>query len=335
MTVNIGLDIGFGATKLVVESGELVMPSVAGSALNIRFNADDIAEKYPGDQISDESGHWFVGELALRQVPPAELIKLRARTTDESTFSNEFRTRMMKAAIAKLYPGMNDGDTVHVRIATGLPVSYMDDAGALKDALIGQHYVKTDATEFVLNVSQVMVMPQPYGTIYDQALTNKGQINSCYTASRTGVCDVGTYTVDLTVDESMEYIENESDSLEVGVHTAQQRIIDWYSDTYKQKPTYRQIEDALLTGCIAVRGKSISIIDEVRDALKPLTNGTLALATRLWQAGTNLDVIYVSGGGAQLVYDDLLGIYPQAVLVANPQFANARGYLNYALSTAD
>jgi plasmid segregation protein ParM len=332
MKVDVGLDIGFGATKVVTESAQLVFPSVCGAAINIRFNGDEARERYPGDQIVDDEGDWFVGDLALKQVPNAELIKLRARTTDESTFSNEFRVRMMKAAIGKLFPGMTDGDTVHLNIATGLPVSYMGDTAALKDALVGQHHVKTDTTEFVLNVGKVMVMPQPYGTIYDQSLTNKGKVNPCHTATRTAVVDVGTYTVDLTVDDSMEYIENESDSLEIGTHTAQQRLIDWYSDKYRQKPTYKQVEDALLTGCLIVRGQEVDVYEIVQDALKPLINGTLALATRLWQAGANLDVIYVSGGGAQLVYETLLEIYPQVKLVELPQFANARGYLNYALS---
>ncbi len=333
---NIGLDIGFGVVKIVSPQAEFAIPSVCGQAPNVRFDAQKLTEKYPGDQIQDDQGDWFVGDLALSQIPAATLLKLRARTTDESavldSFSNSFRLRMMKVAIARLYPNLIEGAVVHARIATGLPVKFMGDTESLKTVLIGQHFIRTDQTEFVLNVTEVMVMPQPYGTLYNQALTADGQINPCHTAIRTGTVDVGTYTVDATEDESLEYIESGSDSIEAGTHTAQEYISKWYSDKYGQTPTYRQIETALMTGCIKVRGESIEISSVVKDALKPLRSATIALITRLWQAGTNIDVIYVTGGGAKLVFDEIKAIFPQAVLVENFQFANARGYLNYALS---
>ena len=41
-------------------------------------------------------------------------------------------------------------------------------------------------------------------------------------------------------------------------------------------------------------------------------------------------MIYLSGGGAQLVVNDVRAAYPQTVLVQDAQLANARGYLNYA-----
>ena len=49
-----------------------------------------------------------------------------------------------------------------------------------------------------------------------------------------------------------------------------------------------------------------------------------------WQRGTTVDVVYLSGGGAQLVVNDVKAAYPQTVLVQDAQLANARGYLNYA-----
>lgn len=42
---------------------------------------------------------------------------------------------------------------------------HMRDAAELKASLIGQHLIKTDTAELIAHVSEVMVMPQPYGTI--------------------------------------------------------------------------------------------------------------------------------------------------------------------------
>ena len=45
---------------------------------------------------------------------------------------------------------------------------------------------------------------------------------------------------------------------------------------------------------------------------------------------TTVDVIYLSGGGAELVYEQVIEAYPQTKLVPDAQMANARGYLHYA-----
>jgi hypothetical protein len=44
-------------------------------------------------------------------------------------------------------------------------------------------------------------------------------------------------------------------------------------------------------------------------------------------------VIYVAGGGAGLIFNDIKAVYRQAKLVSDFQLSNARGYANYALST--
>lgn len=69
-------------------------------------------------------------------------------------------------------------------------------------------------------------MPQPYGTIYSRTLTPAGDLNPAHTFMRTGVCDVGTYTVDVALDDDGEYIISESGSVESGVFTAQERIAE-------------------------------------------------------------------------------------------------------------
>lgn len=55
------------------------------------------------------------------------------------------------------------------------------------------------------NVTEVRVMPQPYGTAYSQMLTPNGEINVHHTYMRTGIVDVGTYTVDIALDDDGEF----------------------------------------------------------------------------------------------------------------------------------
>jgi len=326
--VTIGLDIGYGVTKAVSDNGTIVFPSIAGRARRVKYQAEELARKYPGDQITDDTGDYFVGELAMSQLKAHEQTRLRGRTADENAMGNVFRLRLAKVAIGKLLAGSED--IVHVRIATGLPVDHMPDAPGLKQTLIGQHRIQTDACDFVANITEVMVMPQPYGTIYSRMIKANGQLNECHTATRTGVVDVGTYTVDLAMDDDGEYIDSMSGSVESGVYTAQESIAEAIERNHRQKPRYSVIETVLRTGRLTGGGKTISYAAEVLEALEPLKTATLALMSQKWANGLEVDAIYLSGGGAALVINDVIANYPQTVLVDNPQLANAIGYLNYA-----
>jgi plasmid segregation protein ParM len=328
--ITIGLDIGYGVVKAVSSEAVIKFPSVMGHARELKFAQDDIAERHPGDQITDDEGEWFVGDLALTQLPPGEMLRLRGRTANEATMGNAFRLRLAKVAIGKLVAGMWNRDIVHLKVATGLPVDHMRDAAAFKSALLGQHIIRTDTAELVANISEVMVMPQGYGSIYAMSLTPNGEINRQHTYRRTGVCDVGTYTVDVALDDDGEYIDAESGSVESGVFTAQERIAEALERDYRQKMPFKIVEDVLRTGLFRASGERVDYREEVEEALAPLRSATLNLLSEKWKAGTTVDVVYLSGGGAELVLREVMSAYPQTQLVRNAQLANAQGYLNYA-----
>ncbi len=329
--LTIGLDIGYGVVKAVTSDQTLFFPSVMGHAREIKFQADQLTRLYPGDQLQDDDGTWFIGELALTQLPPGELLRLRGRTADEANMGNAFRRRLAKAVIGKRLRGQNDGAVVHIRLSAGLPVDHMRDSADLKAALLGQHVIQTDTASLIANVTEVMVMPQPYGTIYAHLLTPTGELNTRHTYIRTGVCDVGTYTVDLTLDDDGQYVDADSGSVEGGVYTAQERIAALLEQRYRQKMPYRVIEQVLHTGEFRAHGTPVDMRDEVEEALGPLRSATLNLLSEKWQSGANVDVIYLCGGGAHFVKDAVLDAYRQAQMVEDAQLANARGYLHYAL----
>jgi len=328
--ITVGLDIGYGVTKMVTDTAVSTIPSVMGHAREIKFQQEMIAGKYPGDQLFEDDGAWFVGDLALAQIPPGELLHLRGRTANERTMGNQFRLRLAKAALGKLALGVWGRDAIHVHIATGLPVDHMRDANELKTMLLGQHLIRTDSCEVVANVATVMVMPQPYGTAYAMMLTPEGDINVYHTVMRTGVVDVGTYTIDVALDDDGEYIDAESGSVESGVYTAQERIAALLEADYREKMPYKIIEQVLKNGIFNASGKPINYSSEVEEALAPLRSATLNLMSDKWGRGTTVDIIYLSGGGAELVYEQVVDAYPQTKLVPQAQLANARGYLNYA-----
>lgn len=346
--VTIALDGGYGAIKaLTPGKPPLIFSSVAGRAIDLGFQETEIAAAYPGDQITDDEGSWFVGALAQKMlIQPGQLQYLRGETADDDARGNVFRLRMAKAAIGKLLSGsVTTGDVVHIRLATGLPVGHMNNTAQFKATLIGQHHIKTDSADFIANISEVMVIPQAYAAIYAQSLTAIGEVNDKHTATRTGVIDAGTYTVDLAVDDDGEFVSAESGSAAVGAYTAQEDMITLLRD-YGIRDISIIDAEAVLNGTdLKIQGKPISahpklagkttLADLRKRSLKRLQDATLQKLDQLWRGAARIDVIYLVGGGAVWLIDIIKAAgYPQAVLLDNAQLANARGYLNYALFKA-
>jgi plasmid segregation protein ParM len=327
----LGVDVGFGYTKVVTDDQAVIFPSVRGKARQLNFQGDEITKKYPGDQLFDDGEHYFVGDLANAQlIRPGELRRLQGRTADERSQGNLHRLAMLKVALGKLYAGRVDGSAVHLRIATGLPVTHMGDSAALKETLIGQHQVRTDQADFVANVTGVMVLPQPYGTLYAVGLDDEGDLNECQDCDRQAVIDAGHYTVDMAVDHEGEYIAGLSDTVESGVYTAHETLRQQLEAEYRQVMPPAIVAEVLRTGCFRAAGKVIDYRNEIEDALATMREATLQRAIELWQQGTLLDIIYLSGGGAGSLEKIVKKVFPQARLVDAPQMANARGFLRYA-----
>lgn len=327
--MTIGADFGYGNTKAAWNGDQIIFPSVAGHARDVMFNADKNSAKYPGDEITDSYGDWFIGELALKQIPEAQQLMLKGRTANADEQGMAFRLRLMYSTLAKMFP-VTHGDALHIRLATGLPVKHMRDASLMKETFIGQHPIRANNANFVANITDVMVMPQPYGTLYSQQLLPNGELDPHYTAIRSAVVDVGRFTVDCALDDNGDFIDAESDSVEAGVHTVQERIAKAMDQDFDKTPNYSQIETVLRTKRFKNGVKTHDYSVEVENAVKPLRDATLALMSRLWGTGMGIDVIYLTGGGGILVEEAVKKAYPQALLIDNAQMSNAIGYLSYA-----
>lgn len=330
----VGLDIGFGVTKaLMAGAPPVLFPSLYGAAREARFRPEELSQRYPGMQLSDDAGDWFLGDLALKHNAPGELVELRGRSVD----SDVVRARLAKAALGCLLGSRagRAGDVLQVRIATGLPVGHMRNAAALKAALMGRHRVQTDAADFIADVIEVAVMPQPYGTVYALQLTPDGAVNPCHTARRIGVIDVGTYTVDLACDDAGEFVDSLSDTQAGGVHIALERLSELIEARDNEKPDRARLEHVLRTGCDLAYGREVDMRADVQREMQPVINVALTLARRKWERGASLEAIFCTGGGAPLVFDDLQAEYEHAQLVPDSQLANARGYLAYGALTAN
>lgn len=327
-----GVDIGYGVTKIVTSDQTVMFPSVIAQPHHIDYAADEISARYPGQDLTINGVHWWTGDMALKQ--GKQPMQLKGRTADDDKTGMEFRVRLLASAIATVFP-FQDGEMHRLHIATGLPVKHMSDAAMMKEMFISQLAIAANNCNLIAAIEACNVVPQPYGSIYSETMNRDGSTNEYYTARKTVTVDIGRYTVDVAYDNEGEYIDSLSGTAPVGMAVAEERIQKILeSDLRTDKVPYDVIEKALRTGFVNVRGELVSYADDVNDAIRPVKDGTLTLLNNLVGNAFDVDVIKVSGGGAEAktVYKEIHAAYPNAKLIADPQTANARGYYNYAMS---
>lgn len=328
---NVGVDIGYGKAKVVSGDVQYQFPSVAGQARNVRFGAESMSANHPNEQIEHDGLSWYVGELAQEQLRPEEQQRLRGRSTKADERGMMFRTLIMKAALAKLFPDVTNGDAIHFHIVTGLPVNHMAQSAALKKALIGVHPVHTDRTNFVANVVDVAVMPEPRGTMFAFTLCPDGSLNDTYTADTTVVFNGGAVTNDVQYDKNGKFVDAHSASSRTGHHLALERLQIMLEERFGDTPSLDLVESILRNRAGKVSGKLYTFDDEVNEALKPVREGAMQLLTDTIGTGIEADSIIVSGGFALSSYEVIGRAYSQSTKSDNPLFDTAQGYYNYSM----
>jgi len=329
--VAIGLDIGYGVVKAAHQGGTVVFPSVMAETGVIDFGADELARHYPGDLLYASEAAYVVGKRALVQTDDRQLVRLFGRGAAGNDVENETRRVLAMAAIGKALPHVTHGDAVHIVLCAGLPVSHMRYASEIKRTLMGQFPIRTDTANFIANIVQVIVIPQPLGTVAEAWAVDENAAD----AENIGVLDIGTYTIDASLTRNSDYIAPLSRSEENATYTVHRALSAAYLAEYKTPPSLEQVEALVVTGTCRRQGKPVRFDAERRAAVTALANNVQRLAGNLWGAADDIDMIYITGGGAVLVHQTITAKYPHARLIGNSQTANASGMLRYALAQMD
>lgn len=320
-----GIDIGYSHTKVVGDGGlARRFPSLSGNLERTRFtlNGRDAGVTIldiPGD------GKHIVGKAALR------LSRFRPRHEDRDWIKSDAYMRFYLAALTEL----TTANYAEVQMVTGLPVTYFaQDKDELRSRLLGDFRIQREGRNWQkFTITNVAVVPQPFGTLLKEVLNNRGRIvNQQLAMGRVGVIDVGGKTTGyLSVDKLAE-VPPETTSINVGCWEALTLIRDAINAEYPGLDYDDHEVSAVVTNDSTVRyhGESYDVSELVADALAPLAERVIAEATTLWNGAARLDTILVTGGGAQLVGPAVCEKFLQAKIVMDSAFANAQGYYRFA-----
>ena|ERR1039457_3047131 len=324
--MKIGLDIGYGNTKVVYAngSGPLTVKqfrSVVGTKGDIGATMESgFKNEILSVDIDGET--YFLGATAEQHS------SRQLNERDKGWITTPAYKALVKYALLEATGGREIKG--HNQIVTGLPVKYFNtDCGKIEKVI-------KDVASGIGLEAEVESVYQPFGTYMNMILDTNGQVfnlNSSDVTGRLGILDIGFYTADLITIEKRQVTKDLSLSIESGISTAlvaiQKDILE--SDEFGQRQTsLYEIENAIRNRyLIKVFGKDVSIRDVAEKRLKELVAELSSKARNVWHNGADFEKIVISGGGAEML-SHLWKLYPHAFVMQEAGQANATGYCKYA-----
>ncbi|WP_207774544.1 ParM/StbA family protein [Abyssibacter profundi] len=330
----IGVDIGFGFTKVTDGKQVEIFKSVLGDPADIQFREsllDASGQRVPHRHIETEDGAWFVGELAEAQS------RGRSFTLDQDKLIAGFLRTLTLTALSDV---VDDGSPI--RLVTGLPISYYRrHKNELIDKLqqrhsftmIDQQGQRVDRT---LNIERVRVIPQPFGTMFHLLLNDFGRASDRRLATeKIGIIDVGFKTADYTISDKTRYSERGSQSTDAGISKAFKSIAAALHEKSGVNVELYRLYDAVGEGSIKIRGRTFDLEKITAHAMQRLATSIATEVNQLWADDWDIDSIVVTGGGgaalAPYLNAQLVGQVLEVESGEDTRLNNVRGYQKYGM----
>lgn len=225
-----------------------------------------------------------------------------------------------------------------VKIATGLPVSSYFLSGSQNNDLISRKRKQIALPVVSLNqnhkcaeIVSNMVCSEALSAWFDDVLDEEGNFKpDANVLHPVGIVDFGGRTIDTVWINPPNMIDHmRSGSERIGVLD----LIDLVSDSLRGKFQLNHfsrdaLEGAIKTKKIRIFGKDQDVSQIVKDASSEITSRIDREIQRRFGSAAELDKILFVGGGSAAM-PSIASNYPNAVLVKDPEFANARGMYKF------
>ncbi|TWI71763.1 plasmid segregation protein ParM [Desulfobotulus alkaliphilus] len=330
----IGIDVGFGFTKVTNGRKSLCFKSVLGETTDIQFSTGlGNREIVDNLHVSVDGKGYFIGDFAIAQS------SVRQFTLDQERLLEDFLPVLSLTAA-----GLFAETGITLNVVTGLPVVFLkQDYEKMIKAMSGKHqlvYHWPDGSRESRDVTihAVQIMPQPLGTVFGVLMDENGRlVNRGMADKKIGVVDIGFRTTDFLVFDRMSYVERSSSTVDMGMSRSFMAISEKLKrESGVQVELYRLYE-AVEKGAIQIRGKEYHIAN-LRDRVFARAAEELAGEIgRLWSDEWDMHGVILTGGGSQALASFLapkleIPVLPALEKVSDPRFYNVDGYLRFGKS---
>jgi plasmid segregation protein ParM len=313
----IGIDVGYGHTKVVAEGVPGIFPSLVGPARTIDLSFG--GKETPGDEVEWEGEKLFVGNKAFHHSDMIYFLRSR------EWVQNKIYAALIISALKRA--GVGSGD--EAIIVTGLPVEYMG------DRVLAEDMVKRVCDSMGVTIVELKVLPQPVGSFFDILLDQFGMPNSKNPVlKRMGFIDIGYNTTDfILIGNCEENIERAAGSTSKGAHDAYSLVQrELKNDFRRNEVSIKDAEEAVRTRFFKSGGVNHDVTPLVHKVLSQIGTSICNLIASKWGPEGEIDKVWLTGGGCALLRQYIMGIAPITEMIQGPQIANARGYHKRALA---
>lgn len=310
--MKVGIDIGYGFTKAVCDKYDqkIIFPSAVSEKIFVDKNFGlSAGKKY---LIEYNNKVYGVGEEAIWS--GGEL-----NFTDDRFVSEHAKILVLTALCAL------NADS-EVELGLGLPISLFRTGLAEKV----QNYFEFSEDTVIFgdkpkrfHITRCEVFAQGVGALFslDEQIP-EGMIT---------IIDVGFKTTDvLTIknDVELDYEPNLTFTIDYGVSAAVERISLILQRKCGVSYDTNFLMDIENKNSVMVRGRKVDITQIKEESLTYIAGMIADEILRKFQKKLDiLSGIYITGGGAEILYNKLKHVYENVKIMPDNQFANAKGYL--------
>ncbi len=323
--LRIGFDAGYGYMKAVAGNGKkIIIPSLVGEGFKRQYGdifgsgSNSILENL---HIEIDGEHFFVGELA----------SLESKNCSYAFDQNKILHINTKVLLSTAIMLLADDTKEDIAIVVGLPFSdYVNQKKQM------QNYLDTFKTEAILHSNDKTVERQigfKVAAVFPQAAGAIFQIAEHYDFGVDGLIgciDIGTKTTDFTVfaPRRVRLVENMSGTLDVGVHLIHSHILREIESLTGLRPSTPELERILRAKITIKRSKKYDLTAVIDAGKKDLSKQIADEIAKRWSHQiNNFNMVFLAGGGAELLRNEMDSIYEGIIIPDDPEFLNAKGFL--------
>lgn len=319
----VGLDHGNGWVKAKGEKRQLVLPSYIAELSKVGQSYSDVEDlklnEYVSAEYKKETYVW------------GEDVKKVDETTSTYSQNNRYQNKFYQlVSLFAIYEALGTGKKFdNILVITGVP---SDEKGTeaeaqLIESLIGTHTINGTKIEIV----EVIVLPQPLGTVMSLYLDNEGYIkDEKFQTGRIGIIDVGTGTTDLDIVQSLRR-QDDYKSIPYGMMDVYTNIEKYLKTKSVSNIFIPKVEEGWSLGVYKASERHVTSFGEhkqkaIEDVFKHIRQG-IDLS---WKDLKKFDKLILTGGGAS-TFNRHFNQYIDDVydVPKNPQTANVEGFFNY------
>lgn len=226
-----------------------------------------------------------------------------------------------------------------VSIATSLPISrYWLQGKANVDAIQRKRHNLSVKVESIMDdvplavIENHSVFSEGLAAWIDYAMDDMGQMDSTRTSVPVAIVDIGGRTTDCAVILPHGQVDHQRSGTEnIGVLDLYEAVdlAIRMTGKFESGVPAPVLEQAVNTGTITVFGKLESIERQLQEAKHQLLERIYReIMRRVGNGGADMAQFIFVGGGP-IVFGDLVSKFPNAFVVEDPDFANARGMYKY------